>query len=84
MYRRNATYRDIRPCKNHFVSGLSGTYNLLLMHLCYRLLEQVQIILNTIRPSRHNPNIPLHAMVEINFDFNKTPLAPPGIKVIVH
>ena len=54
------------------------------MHLWDRLLDQTQITLNMLRPSRCNPNISVHAMMEVNFDFNKIPLASPGTKVIVN
>ena len=31
-----------------------------------------------------NPNLSAYAYIFGNFDFNKTPLAPPGTKVAVH
>ena len=39
--------------------------------------------LNILRPYRRNPNILAYIALEGQFDFNKTPLAPPVIKVIV-
>ena len=54
------------------------------MHLWERILYQAHFTLNTLRHSIHNPNISDHAMMEGNFDFNKTPLAPPGTNVIVN
>jgi hypothetical protein len=36
------------------------------------------------RPSRINPKLSAYQQVWGNFDFNKTPLAPPGCKVVVH
>ena len=41
-------------------------------------------MLNKLRTSRQNSTISAHAMVEGNFDFNKTTLAPTGTKVIVN
>jgi hypothetical protein len=35
-------------------------------------------------PSRINPAISAYTQVKGTFDFNKTPLAPAGCKVIVH
>jgi hypothetical protein len=40
--------------------------------------------LNLLRPSQRNPKVSAYTMLEGNFDFNATPLAPPGIKVIIH
>jgi hypothetical protein len=40
--------------------------------------------LNMCRPSRINPKLSAYQQVWGNFDFNKTPLAPPGCKVVVH
>jgi hypothetical protein len=36
------------------------------------------------RPSRINPQLFAYQQVWGNFDFNKTPFAPPGCKVVVH
>ena len=83
-YRRNAAERFIRKRNNNFVSDLSGTNNMLPMHLWDRLREKAYITLNMLRTSRRNPNISLHAIMEENVDFNKTLLAPPGPRVIFH
>jgi hypothetical protein len=40
--------------------------------------------LNMCRPSQINPKLLAYQQVWGNFDFNKTPLAPPGCKVVVH
>ena len=40
--------------------------------------------LNMLRPCRRNPTMLAHTAIEGHFDFNKTPIAPPGIKVLVH
>ena len=34
--------------------------------------------------SRRNPSLSAYAAVHGNFDFNATPMAPPGTKVVVH
>ena len=54
------------------------------IRLWYRLLEQAQIIFNMLGPSRFNPNISEHTIMEGNFDFKKTPLSPPCTKVVFH
>ena len=40
--------------------------------------------LNILRPFRINLNMSAHTEIEGQFDFNKTPLAPPGINLIGH
>jgi hypothetical protein len=84
MHRRNAAGRAIRTWKNHFVAGLCSTDTRFPMHLWDRLLEQASITLNLLRPSRRHPKISAYNMLEGTFDYNKTPLAPPGTKVIIH
>jgi hypothetical protein len=37
-----------------------------------------------LRPSRRHPQISAYAILEGMFDFNKTPLAPPGTKIVTH
>ena len=40
--------------------------------------------LNMLKPCRRNPTISAYTALEGQFDFNKTPLAPPGINVMEH
>ena len=54
------------------------------INLLDRPLEKAQITLNMLRNSMHNPNISVYTIMEGNFDFNKTHLAPSGTKVIVY
>ena len=49
-----------------------------------RLLQQAKLTLNLLRPSRLNPKLSAYAQLEGAFDFNRTPLAPPGTRVIAH
>ena len=37
-----------------------------------------------LRSYRTNPSLSSHAAINGNFDFNATPLAPPGTKVLIH
>jgi len=34
--------------------------------------------------SRINPNLSAWVQVHKNYDFNKTPIVPPGVKVLIH
>jgi hypothetical protein len=84
QHRHNAAERAIRTFKNHFVAGLCSTDNNFPLHLWDRLLEQAVLTLNLLRGSRINPNLSAWEQVYGAFDFNRTPIAPPGIHVLVH
>jgi hypothetical protein len=84
MHRRNAAERAIRTFKNHFIAGLSSTDSNFPIHLWDKLLEQAILTLNLLRGSRVNPKLSAWAQLFGTFDYNATPLAPPGINVLVH
>jgi hypothetical protein len=84
VHRQNAAERAIHMFKNHFVAMLCSTDTQLPIHLWDRLIPQAVITLNLLRQSRINPKLLAHAQLNGLFDYNKTPLAPPGTKVIIH
>jgi hypothetical protein len=47
-------------------------------------LPQATITLNLLRKSRINPRMSAYAQLNGHFDFNSTPLAPPGTRIIAH
>ena len=53
------------------------------LHLWDRLLPQAEITLNLLRGSRVNPKLLAWAQIGGTFDFNRTPIAPPGTRVVV-
>ena len=84
IHQRNASERAIRTFKNHFIAGLASTDpNFPLSNWC-RLLPQAELTLNLLRASRLNPKLSAYAQLEGTFDFTRTPLAPPGTRVIIH
>ena len=84
VHRRNAAERAIRTFKNHFIAGLCSVDKDFPLHLWDRLLPQALLSLNLLRGSRLNPKLSAWAQMFGNFDFNRTPIAPPGVRVIVH
>jgi hypothetical protein len=84
IHRANAAERAIRTFKNHFIAGLCSTDRDFPLHLWDRLLPQAVLTLNLMRGSRINPNLSAWAQVYGQFDFNRTPIAPPGTRVLVH
>lgn len=83
-HRRNAAERAIRTAKNHLIAALCSTDPNFPLHLWCRLLPQANITLNLLRGSRVNPKLSAYAQVHGVFDFNRTPLAPPGTLVLGH
>lgn len=84
LHRRNAAERAISTFKDHFIAGLASTDGRWPMHLWCRLLPQCTMTLNMLRASRLNPKLSAEAQLNGIFDFNRTPLAPPGTRVIIH
>ena len=84
MHRRNAAERAIRTFKNHCMAGFATCDKNFPLAEWDRLLVQAEITLNLLRTSRVNPTLSAYTYLFGNFDFNKTPLAPPGTKVLIH
>jgi hypothetical protein len=84
VHRRNAAERAIRTYKNHLLAILAGADPDYPITEWDRFLPQCQITLNLLRNSHVNPKLSAHAYLFGNFNFNATPLAPLGTKVIVH
>ena len=82
-HRVNAAERSIQAFKNHFVSRLCTVNKLFPMQLWCELLQQAEISINLLRSSRKNPKLSAYALLEGEFNFNKTPLALPGMKALV-
>jgi len=82
MYRRNAAERAIRTFKNHFIAILYSTDPDFLLRLWDRLLPQALTTLNLLRGSRINPKLSAYAQLNGAFDFNRTPMGPPGTRGI--
>ena len=67
-----------------FISALCSTDSQFPMHLWFCLLPQATLTLNMLQASRRHPQIFAYTVQEGVFDFNNTPLAPPGTKVVLH
>ena len=83
-HRANAAERAIRTFKNHFVSILCTVDSQFPLSEWDRLLPQATLTLNLLRSSRIHPSLSAHASMFGQFDYNRTPLAPPGTKIVAH
>jgi hypothetical protein len=84
IHRCNAAERAIQTFKDHFIAGLCSVDKDFPMHLWDALVAQAVLTLNLLRGSRINPNLSAWAQIYGTFDYNRTPLAPPGVKVLAH
>ena len=83
-HRQNLAERAIQTYKSFLISNLHGTDHDFPEHLWCQLLEQVELQVNLIRPSRINPNRSAWEELHGTFDFNATPLAPLGTKGVIY
>ena len=82
-HRVNAAERAIQTFKNHFIAGLATVDPNFPMQLWCYLLQQAEISLNLLRTSRHDPTKSAYEVLEGPFDWNRTPLAPPGTRALI-
>ena len=84
LHRRNADERAIQTFKSHFISILCGTNKHFPINLLDKLVPQATLTLNLLRTSRLNPNLSAYSQIFGSFDFNRTPIAPLGTKLLIH
>ena len=82
LHQTNSIKHAIQTFNNHLISGISSCDPGFTMYLWDRLLSQGTLTLNLLRPSRINPRLSTEAQINGVFDFNRTPLAPPGTKFL--
>jgi hypothetical protein len=83
-HRRNSDERAIRSFKDHLIAGICSTDKSFPVHLWDRLLPQAVITLNMLITSRINPKLSAATHIYGQYDFNRTPMAPPGTRIIAH
>ena len=84
IHRRNSAERAIRTFKEHFISGLSSTHKDLPLHLWFQLIPHAILTLKLLRQLRMNPKLSGYAQLHGEFNYDATPLSPPGTQFIIH
>ena len=84
IHRRNAAERTIRTFKDHFIAVLASADPQFPLTLWDRIVPQAEQNLNMIRMSAINNKKSAYEQIHGAFDFNATPLAPPGTRSLVH
>ena len=75
--RTKADKRAIQTFKDHLFAGISSCNPNFRLHLWDRLLLQATLTLHLLHPSQINPGLYAEAQLNVIFEFNQTPLAPP-------
>ena len=83
-HRLNPAERAIQTFKNHFISVLNSTDSNFPSHLWCRLVDQAVMTLNMLHTSCIKPMLSAHTQLFGVFNFDRTPLAPLGIRAMVH
>jgi hypothetical protein len=84
-YSRNAAEKGVQTYKDPFAGGMSSTHHpdFPVAQWC-KVIDQANITLNLMLPSRINPQLSAYAQIFCQFDYQKTPMPPPGMKVLAH
>ena len=82
LHRTDDSERAIQTFKYHFVAALRSCYPEFTLHIWDRLSLQATFMLNLLHTSRINPCLSSEAQLGA-FDFNKTPLTPPGTNLLI-
>jgi hypothetical protein len=83
-HRLNPAKRTVQTFNNHLIFILHGTDKEFPAWLWYQIIPQVVITVNMLRSSRINPKLSAYTQISGVFDYNRTPLAPIGTKIVVH
>ena len=84
IHRRNSVKQEIRNFKEHFIAGLSRTHKDFPLHLWRQLIPHTILTLNLLRKLRMNPKPSGYAQLHGEFNYDATPIAPPGTQFIIH
>ena len=84
LHRTNSAERAIQTFKDHLIDGITSCDPDFPLHLWDSLLAQAILTFNLLRLSRINPRLSAEAQLNGAFDFNITPLAPPGKKSLIY
>ena len=84
IHRRNAAEKAIGTFKDYFISDLACLPPNFPLQLWWYRIPQATLTLNLLWPSCINPHLSAHAQLHGAYDFNATPLDPPGIEALIH
>jgi hypothetical protein len=77
-HRRNVAERAIQTAKGHIIANMLGCDPTFPLREWHRILPQIEMTLNMLRPSNIRPTVSAHTYVYGIHDYNRMPLAPLG------
>ena len=83
-HRANNAERVIQTFKKHFIEGLCIVDRDFHLQLWNRLLQQATISVNLLIQSRIITRLSDYNYIFGEFDYNRTPLAPQEIRIVIH
>jgi hypothetical protein len=83
-HQTNVVERAVRTTKHHLQARWHSADDLFPLYLWGKTLEQAELTLNLLSGSRINPLLSAWEQLNGRYDFNKCPIALPGIKVLAH
>jgi hypothetical protein len=83
-HRVNPAEQAFQTYKNHFIAMLSGTDPSFPVNRWDLFVPQANMTLNLLRESQIQPQLSTYAQIYGQYDYNKTPLAPAGCKILIH
>lgn len=84
LHQANRTECAIQTFECYFIARLASINPNFPLQEQYCLIAQCKLTLNLLRSSCVNPNLSAWAYMFGNFDYNQTPVVPPGTKVVAH
>ena len=84
LHHNNGAEKAIGTFKDHFVTIMCSVDPKFPMHLWCRIVRQAVTTLNLLMQSRINPRLSAEVQLNGAFNYNTTPLAPPGTRVVVY
>ncbi len=84
IHQTNSAKQAIRTWKNHFTAGIASLPKTFPIANWCRLMNQFNYTINMHYPCRQNPLLLALEAMEGSFLFNATPMAPPGMEVLIH
>ena len=82
-HRANKSERAIRTFKNHFIAAVNGLPASFPKGQWDRLLPQIELTLNLLRPCHSRPGISAWEAVNGAYDYHRHPIAPLGTPVLI-
>jgi hypothetical protein len=84
IHRTNSAKQAIHTWKNHFTAGIASLPKTFPIANWCCLTNQCGYTINVLCPCRQNPLLLAFEAMEGSFLFNTTPMAPPGMEVLIH